>query len=140
MKATKKVRTTVKLPVTMKHIVDQRFSERSATIEEAIVDFLSWESYTDEDWSAVRVMEPIDGQPWLDSVEVGVEYRTRSKLLPAIVIELTPETAEAVEVAAKRAESVRSALKGKGTKSGVIRAALAHYQTRNMYGGTMVAD
>ena len=79
MKATKKVRTTVKLPVTMMHIVDQRFSDRSATIDQAIVDFLSWESYTDEDWSAIRVMELIDGQPWEWSTEPAVScYRQSS--------------------------------------------------------------
>ena len=129
-----RTRTSVKLLESQSVIASQALQARSKLIEDAVIDFLSWESYTDEDWSILGMGEPGDGQPWLDSVELGVEYRTRSKLLPPCVIEISKEVYDSLAVAIKRVESARSRLKGKGIQSGIIRAALAQQQLIDMYG------
>ncbi|MDQ2077407.1 hypothetical protein [Marinimicrobium sp. ABcell2] len=130
-----KTRTSVKLLANQKAIADKPLQERSRLIEEALTKFLSWECYVDEDWSMAGYHSPSeDGQPWLDSVELGVEYRTRSRLLAPCVIEIRDETNEHLEVAIKRVESARTRLAGKGIKSGIIRAALAQQQLIDMYG------
>lgn len=129
-----RTRTSVKLLENQKEIASKALQERSRLIEDALLEFLSWESYTDENWSSIGIGEPIDGQPWLDSVELGVEYRTRSKLLPPCVIEISQEVYDNLAVAINRVESARSRLKGKGIQSGIIRAALAQKQLIDIYG------
>lgn len=117
--------TTVRLTEKQQSIVAMPKTERSEWVSGAIEQFLDWETYTATDWTKADVG---DGQTWLDAVEMGVEYKVRSKLLPPTQISLSPKAAEALEAAAKIVEQHRPALRDRGIVSGLIRTAITHRQ------------
>lgn len=117
--------TTVRLDISQQLLVDMELSERSGAIDKAISSFLNWDSYTGAPWKNGHVFGDIgDGQIWLDVVEMGVEYRTKSTLLKPLSIRLPVATFDKLDEAEKRVEKYRPKLKGKGIIAGIIRSAV----------------
>jgi len=118
--------TTVRFPESQREIADKPLKNRSQWVEQAVLDLLDWEVYSKTDWSIYHAIG--DGQVFLDVVEMGVEYRTKGRLLDPVTINLSPEAFKALETAEVRVIAHRPQLKGKGVISGIIRSAVAQRQ------------
>lgn len=113
--------TTVRLPSFQKSIASKSKKERSIWIEDALKSFLSWDTYLKTNW---EVPADDDALVWLDSVEIGVEYRTKTTLEPPVQIALSPDVIRELEKACAIVERQRPDLQGRGIASGIIRSAI----------------
>jgi len=118
--------TTVRLAPNQTYVAEMPNPDRSKWIESALQEFFSWDTYRETDWLAG---DPHDGHVWLDAVEMGVEYRTRTKLLTPVKLNLSKEISDQLDAAERIVELKRPNLKGKGISSGIIRTAV----TQKMY-------
>lgn len=118
--------TTVRLAPNHASVAEMPNPGRSKWIEHALEEFFSWETYKETDWIAGDIQ---DGHVWLDAVEMGVEYRTRTKLLSPVKLNLSKEISDQLDAAERIVELKRPNLKGKGISSGIIRTAV----TQKMY-------
>lgn len=115
--------TSVRLTEHQKSIANMQKKDRNEWINKAVKHFLEWDTFRLTD-SSQHDMN--GGQPWLDAVEMGIEYKTRSNLLPATQIEFTSEVLEMLETACHIVEKYRPLLKNRGIISGIIRSAIAN--------------
>lgn len=113
--------TTVRLPSFQKSIAAKSKKDRSQWIEEALKSFLSWDTYLKANW---EVPADDDALVWLDSVEIGVQYRTKTTLEPPVQIVLSPDVIRELEKACAIVERQRPDLHGRGISSGIIRSAI----------------
>lgn len=113
--------TTIRLPSFQKSIASKSKKDRSLWIEDALKSFLSWDTYLKANWD---VPADDDALVWLDSVEIGVEYRTKTTLEPPVQISLSPDVIRELEKACAIVERQRPGLQGRGIASGIIRSAI----------------
>lgn len=134
--------STVRFDESQSFLHDVGKAERSRILNLAVCRFLLWESYIKIDWDKVAVgLSPLgNGRLWLDVVEMGVDMKTRSKLLKPVGFAIPIETFEMMEVAEKRVLKLRSYLQGKGVMAGIIRSAIAQDILMGMIGEEIVDD
>lgn len=127
---------------TVRFIEDQSFMvahskvERSRILNLAVKRLLSWDSYVTTPWekAAAGICSIGDGSTWLDVVEMGVDYKTKTTLLKPVNYAIPMETFTMLELAEKRVLKLRPKLEGKGVIAGIIRSAIAQDVISGMIG------
>lgn len=113
--------TTVRLDSTQIEIYEKPKPERSAWIEDAVVQFLGYRAYREIDRQSINRDK---GSDWLDLVEIGINYKTIGNLLKPVALSLSAKTTTELNSATELVEIQRPHLKRKGVFSGIIRSAI----------------